>query len=133
VNTTLKCHARETPAEKTTENPMTIEFRDNNDNNRCLIYLFYSRKCVGDYAKKISMIHLYDNNPKSCKLTKLCLRSMMIIRGVFDYQGSLFEAEESLQNIALRLESDVNHSCSVVYHALNMEQRLIKWDIIRFL
>jgi len=83
-------------------------------NDKCLTYLFYSRKCVGDHAKKMSMIRLYNNDPKSCKLTKLCLRSMMIIGGVFDYQGSLFEAEESLKDIARRLESDANHICKDV-------------------
>jgi hypothetical protein len=35
----------------------------------------------------------------------------MNVGGVYDYQGSLFEAEESFSSIALKLENDVNHSC----------------------
>jgi len=77
----------------------------------CLTYLFYSRKCVGEHARKIALISQYDADAGSCKLTKLCLRSIMNIGGVFDYQGSLFEADESLERIALRLEGDAEHGC----------------------
>jgi hypothetical protein len=35
----------------------------------------------------------------------------MNVGGVFDYQASLFEADESLNDIAIRLENDPNHMC----------------------
>jgi hypothetical protein len=94
-------------ATETTETTKSAKREEEN----CLTYLFYSRKCVGDHVKKMVNIELYKNDEASCNLTVLCLRSIMHVGGIFDYQGSLFEATDSLESIALKLESDPNHCC----------------------
>jgi hypothetical protein len=38
----------------------------------------------------------------------------MHVRGIYDYQGTLFEADESMTTIASKLESDANHSCQEI-------------------
>jgi len=93
--------------------PTGIEYdvSSKNDKQHSLSYLFYSRKCVGDHSKKLSAMKTYDIDPDKCKLTKLCLRSIMHVGGIFDYQGSLFEGKESMTTIALQLENHPDHCC----------------------
>jgi hypothetical protein len=85
---------------------------DKNDKQiKCLSYLFYTRKCVGDYVRRMDIIDAFLDNPAECRLTRLCLKSLMNTGGIFDYQGSLFEATESLVSIASQLESKKGFSC----------------------
>jgi len=85
-----------------------------NNSNSCLTYLFYTRKCVGQYARKISDINNFITDPSQCDLTRFCLKSLMNVGGVFDYQASLFEAQESLNDIGNRLENNVDNMCADV-------------------
>lgn len=87
---------------------------DTEDYKSCLSYLFYSRKCVGDYANKMAILHTYINDPTNCDLTRLCLKSLLNTNGTFDYQGTLFEAEKSLNSIARSLENMKDYSCPEV-------------------
>jgi hypothetical protein len=92
--------------------PTTVSMAGkHNDNNRCLSYLFYTRKCVGQYARKISDITTFMSDPSQCYLARFCVKSLMNVGGVFDYQASLFEADESLNDIAIRLDRDPDHMC----------------------
>jgi hypothetical protein len=83
-------------------------------NEISLSYLFYTRKCVGHHANKISLIHHFISDDEQCDLARFCVRSIMNVGGVYDYQSSLFEAQESLNFIALRLEGDTNHRCEEI-------------------
>lgn len=64
--------------------PSIIDPRTHGKNRQrvCLTYLFYSRKCVGDHSKKIAKMKLYDTYPESCKLTRLCIRSILQVGGI---------------------------------------------------
>jgi hypothetical protein len=42
---------------------------------RCLSFLFYTRKCVGDYVQRMDNIDAFIDNPVKCGLTRLCLKS----------------------------------------------------------
>ena len=79
--------------------------------DRCLSFLFYTRKCVGDYVQRMNNIDAFVVNPGNCGLSRLCLKSLLHVRGVFDYQGSLFECQESLVSIANRLHDMKGYSC----------------------
>jgi hypothetical protein len=78
---------------------------------RCLSFLFYTRKCVGDYVQRMDSIDTYLSNSANCGLSRLCLKSLLHVGGVFDYQGSLFECRESLLTIANRLQDKKGYSC----------------------
>lgn len=79
--------------------------------SRCLSFLFYTRKCVGDYVQRMDNIDAFLDNPANCGLSRLCLKSLLHVGGVFDYQGSLFERKESLQTIANQLQHKKGYSC----------------------
>jgi hypothetical protein len=83
----------------------------------CMSYLYYSRKCVGDYTTRMGSIKSYlqsSNDSTRCKLTQLSLRSILELQGIFNYQGSLFEDEICLDTLGSRLEKDPTHSCPEV-------------------
>lgn len=81
----------------------------------CMSYLFYSRKCVGDYIRRMDSLHSFLADGKNCKLTKLCLTSMMETRGtIFNYQSTLFEHDVSLDKLAQEYENSAGHSCTEV-------------------
>jgi hypothetical protein len=83
----------------------------------CLSYLFYSRKCVGQHSTKmLSIYNSIEGVEGQCDLTRFCLKSIMNIGGVYDYQSSLFEADLSLNTIASALENNPNHSCADIEH-----------------
>ena len=88
-----------------------VKSTDENKEGGCLSYLFYSRKCVSDYSKKKSNWEAYIQNSGNCDLTRLCLISILQVGGVFDYQGSLFEAEDSLNQIAKSYRNMKEYSC----------------------
>jgi hypothetical protein len=77
----------------------------------CMSFLYYSRKCVGDFASRCDVIHKFLNNQKNCLLTTLCLSAILHTEGIFDYQGTLFENSDSLDKLARTFESDQHYSC----------------------
>jgi hypothetical protein len=81
---------------------------------KCLSFLFYSRKCIGDYTKRQSVIDTYIQNTASDQLTKLCLKSIMHVGGIFDYQASHIEATASINSIAQSMRSKKTYSCEEV-------------------
>lgn len=91
-----------------------IPFLDReNDERKCISFLYYSRKSVMEHAKKMSLIDTFLRSPtvSSSSLTQFCVRSMMHIGGVFDYQASLFESPMSLNAIYKDIEKKRGHSC----------------------
>jgi hypothetical protein len=78
---------------------------------RCLSFLFYTRKCVGDYVQRMDNIEAFIDNPVNCGLTRLCLKSLLHVRGVFDYQGSLFECKDLFATIANRWQDMKGYCC----------------------
>lgn len=71
---------------------------------RCISFMFYTRKCVGDFSHKMGTIKKYIMGTKiNCGLTILCLKSLLEVKGIFNYQGSLFENSKSLKTIATEL------------------------------
>lgn len=93
---------------------IALHVPDSNNCDSCLSFLYYSRKCVGDYAQKRKAINTFINNPESCPLTVLCLKSLLEVDGIFNYQGLLFENEECLNDLAERYEKSSKHSCAEV-------------------
>jgi hypothetical protein len=79
------------------------------NSRKCLSFLYYSRKSVGDHARQLSKMEDYVNNPNVDQLTKLCLKSIMHLGGVFDYQGSLLEATASMNSTAKDIGSKKAH------------------------
>lgn len=77
----------------------------NADSMKCLSFLYYARKCVNDHVKRMSNIEQILNNPEACKLTQLCIKSMMHNNCNFDYQGSLFEVTPALNSLAKEFET----------------------------
>lgn len=68
---------------------------------RCISFMFYTRKCVGDYSQKMATMENYLlDKENSCGLTVLCLKSILEVKGIFNYQGSLFENPKSFKKIA---------------------------------
>jgi hypothetical protein len=91
--------------------PCSTNQRNGLEDRKCLSFLYYSRKCVSDYSKRLSNINYFLNDTNRCGLTQLCVRSMMQIGSVFDYQGSLFEVTPSLKSIGKELENKNGYSC----------------------
>jgi hypothetical protein len=81
------------------------------DKLNCMSYLFYTRKSVGDYACKLSNIHKFVEDTSKCGLARLCVKSLMHVGGVMDYQCTLFEMNESFHKTALKLENEEDHKC----------------------
>jgi hypothetical protein len=84
------------------------------DATKCLSFLYYTRKCVGEYTKRRGTIHTYLKDNTSSPLTQICLKSIMATGGIFDYQGSLFERDISLNKIGQRFEKNVDTQCTEV-------------------
>jgi hypothetical protein len=82
-----------------------------NNDPRCISLLYYSRKCVGNYAQRQDAIEKYILNPDSCLLTKLCLKSLLHADNIFNYQASIFESKSSLKNLSLLWEKDQVTAC----------------------
>jgi hypothetical protein len=80
----------------------------------CLSFLYYSRKCVDEHARRMSLIETFFSEEKNSCLSKLALKSMLHQGCVFDYQGCLFEATPSLNAIATDLEHNKEFSCKEV-------------------
>jgi hypothetical protein len=80
------------------------------DDLTCVSLLYYTRKCVSDYAGRMSKISQYLQNDRSCDLTKLTIHSMMKVGCNFDYQ-SLFQHEKCLNEIGTVLENEESTSC----------------------
>jgi hypothetical protein len=77
----------------------------------CWSYLYYSRKCVGDYVSRMGALSSFLVDESTCNLTKLSLRSILETKGIFNYQGALFENKLSLNKLAMHYESQEKHSC----------------------
>jgi hypothetical protein len=94
----------------------TVAFHvpDSIHSQSCLSFLYYSRKCVGDYSSRMDAISTYATDPNSCKLTVLCLKDLLEVKGIFNYQASLFEHEDCLNDSAVTYEGDTKHSCAEV-------------------
>ena len=87
----------------------------NNYGKSCLSFLFYSRKCVGDFSEKKKNIEKYiSNETDNCRLTILCLKSILEVKGIFNYQGSLYENVNSLHKIASKLLLHKAYACPEV-------------------
>jgi len=78
---------------------------------KCLSFLYYSRKCVGDFDMRQNKISRYINNGQSCLLTRLCLKSILETNGIFNYQGSIFEHTSSLNKLGAKFEKNVDFAC----------------------
>ena len=70
------------------------------DDNKCVSFLYHTRKCVSDYINRRNKIDEFFDNPSNCGLTKVYLKSLMHVGGLYDYQGSLFESQDNLDVIA---------------------------------
>jgi hypothetical protein len=92
----------------------TVAFHvpDTIQSQSCLSFLYYSRKCVGDYSSRMDAITTYVTDPNSCQLTVLCLKAVLEVKGIFNYQGSLFEHEDCLNDLAETYEGNTKHSCA---------------------
>jgi hypothetical protein len=66
--------------------PIVTSNTDTSNKPCCLSYLFYSRKCVSDYSKKKGQWEAYLQHADKCDLTRLCLKSILHVGGVYDYQ-----------------------------------------------
>lgn len=83
--------------------------------DKCISFLFYTRKCVGDFSKKRASMEEYLINSKTnCKLTILCLKSILEVNGIFNYLGSLFESNRSFKSIASSLQRHPEYQCHEV-------------------
>jgi hypothetical protein len=80
------------------------------DNRKCISFLCYSRKCVGNFASRQQAIKDFLGDRNNCKLAKLCLKSLLATNGIYDYQGSLFEHVKSLNSLSDDFE--IHHSTS---------------------
>ena len=65
---------------------------------KCLSLLYYSRKCVGNHAIRVSNIQEFHHDQSACNLMKLCLKSLMATKSNFDYQA-LFENKKSFNEV----------------------------------
>jgi hypothetical protein len=91
-----------------------VPFKDAEINQECMSFLFYGRKCVNDYSSRIEVIDEFIHNERSCPLTKLCLSALLETNGTLDYQGQLFENDDSLDNIGASLEMNPSTACSQI-------------------
>lgn len=91
-----------------------VPFQDAEINQKCMSFLFYGRKCVNDYSSRIEVIDKFIHNERSCPLTKLCLSALLETNGTLDYQGQLFENDNSLDNIGAIFEMNPSTACSQV-------------------
>jgi hypothetical protein len=88
-----------------------IPFMSNvTDGHTCVSLMYYTRKCVGDYAGRMSNISRYLNNDHNCDLTKVTIRSMMKVGCNFDYQ-SMFEHADCLNDLGTVLEAEESTRC----------------------
>jgi len=87
----------------------TIALHIPND-QQCLSLLYYSRKCVGEYAIRMSNLQSFHSDESACDLSKLCLKSIMATGSNFDYQA-LFEHEEALDDIGQQYEQKLSNRC----------------------
>lgn len=68
-------------------------------NPKCILFLFYSRKCAGHYSKQQETVDTLLGNHNNCPLTRLCLRSLLETEGIFNYQGAIFETHIFIEQI----------------------------------
>lgn len=68
--------------------------------------LSYSRKTVHDHSLKMAKIQEALASPDTCNLVKLCLRLLLITNVPVDYQGYLWEHNDSFHNRASALTNE---------------------------
>jgi hypothetical protein len=68
-------------------------------NPKCILFLFYSRKCAGHYSKQQETVDTLLGNHNNCPLNRLCLRSLLETEGIFNYQGAIFETHIFIEQI----------------------------------
>ena len=78
----------------------------NRDQSMSLNFLCYNRKTVHDHAEMAGALDKYLDDKSACFFTQACIRLMRIINVPVDYQGFLFEREESFCEIAEELMKD---------------------------
>jgi hypothetical protein len=108
---TLRFH-RDSMNCPTMDQTVALHVPHQRNGNVCTSFLYYLRKCVGDYANRMGSIQSFINSDIGCKLSKLCVKSLMGTNTVFDYQGSLFENDLCLNELSPLFENkDSVHSC----------------------
>jgi hypothetical protein len=90
---------------------LALHVPHSNKDDVCMSYLYYSRKCVGDYTARMGSLNSFMKKESSCKLAKLCLKSITETQGIFNYQATLFENDMSLDKLAETFEKSATHSC----------------------
>jgi hypothetical protein len=80
------------------------------DEHTCVSMLYYTRKCLSDYAGRMNNISQYLKNDHSCNLTNMTIQSMMKVGCNFDYQ-SIFKHEHCLNDLGTVLEAENSTSC----------------------
>ena len=77
-------------------------------------FLLYTRKIASNYAFAVSNRAEYLSSEQSCPLARLVMRLLLTCQKPIDYQGFIFEREESFSTFADRMSSDRNHVSSKV-------------------
>jgi hypothetical protein len=80
-------------------------------NPRCISFLYYSRKSVGNYARRQVTIKNFLHNQDSCPLTSLCLKSLLETEGIFNYQSTMFENSLCLNKLGDSWEINSATAC----------------------
>ena len=78
----------------------------NLDQSMSLNFLCYNRKSVHDHAEMAGALDRYLDDESACFFTQACIKLMRLINVPVDYQGFLFEREESFCEIADELKKD---------------------------
>ena len=76
--------------------------------------LLYTRKIASTYALSVSIRNDYLISEHSCPLAKLVMRLLLTCKKPIDYQGFIFEREESFSNFAERMSGLPEHVADVV-------------------
>ena len=74
-----------------------------------LNFLSYSRDAVHCHSQWKSIQHSYLNDPKSCKLAKMCTKVLQLCDYEVDYQGFLWESEDAFNDKASVLARSRQH------------------------
>lgn len=77
---------------------------------QCVSFLYYSRKTVSEFVHRMENIEQSLTDSTQCPLMRLCLRLILGKRSIFDYQGSLYENESSLDELGGVLEKHPKHA-----------------------
>ena len=76
--------------------------------------LLYTRKIASTYDLSVSTRNDYLIFEQSCPLAKLVMRLLLTCKKQIDYQGFIFEREESYSNFAEQMSGLLEHVVDVV-------------------